>query len=152
MTTAARPRLLTRIARRLTPNTVDADSPRVRLAELHTEVDAVLDDPRTLVEHPMLFDTDLACVEQFHVDNNRAISDPTDSNVLAAILSWRVARDSVRLRGQRTAPMTPSQRAAMNRAKDIMAAHPHVTDVRTVAQLMSTAGYARSAQEFLARR
>ena len=150
--TATRPRLLERIARRLTPNTAPADSPRARLAELHDEVDAVLSDPRTLVEHPLLFDTDLECVEQFHVDNNRAISDPTDETVLAAILSWRVARDNVRLRGQRAVSMTAAQRAALNRAKDMVDANTVTVGVRSVAQSMSAAGYKRSAQEFLARR
>lgn len=139
-----RPRLLTRIARKMSLEQTLTPA-QARLRELHAEMDHVLRDPVTLVTTPSLYNTDLDCIQQVHLDDNRAVNDTTDENVLAAVLSWRVALENARIKSRRCMDLSREQRDAYHRAKY---AAENGADPKEVMALMAAAGFVSEVREF----
>lgn len=139
-----RPRLLTRIARKVSLEQTLTPA-QERLRELHAEMNHVLRDPVTLVTAPRLYDTDLDCIQRVHLDDNRAVNDTTDENVLAAVLSWRVALENARIKSRRCMDLSREQRDAYHRAKY---AAENGADPKEVMALMAAAGFVSEVREF----
>lgn len=81
-------------------------------ADLNAEVDATVTDASAIIAMPSLLDSRSVATAQFHADRDAAqqVIDGTnsatemermESAVLSAVLSWRVARDSARMKLQR---------------------------------------------------